>query len=159
MIKLARLIALLLISLLSSPFYITAFFASSRTSISGLSLITDKVQRFKSAVVKPSLKSIVKKKSSVATMSTASSSSTTSYNAVPPVSPPNLLIVGCGYLGTLIGKIWKEKYGTTATVYAETATKTRHSELEKLGIIPFLPHERNQYIPYNPDSILSLFCA
>eukprot|EP01135_Chromosphaera_perkinsii_P005022 Nk52_evm20s310 gene=Nk52_evmTU20s310 len=47
----------------------------------------------------------------------------------------DLLIVGCGALGCIVGEEWKGMY-PDAEIVAETATTGRHEELKKLGFTP-----------------------
>lgn len=48
----------------------------------------------------------------------------------------DLLIIGCGVLGTRIASLWSERH-SDARIHAITGTSNRHKELESMGVIPY----------------------
>ncbi|CAM9174545.1 unnamed protein product [Discosporangium mesarthrocarpum] len=65
------------------------------------------------------------------------------FQAAMSVKQDDLYIVGAGYLGTLIGKQWREKF-PSATIYAETRTTSKHDVLRAEGVTPILRHLRKE---------------
>jgi len=68
----------------------------------------------------------------------------------------DLLIIGAGYLGKLIGKSWLEKF-PGASVYAETRSDSKHSLLREDGMLPILRSDREDHPTQSWKNII--FCA
>jgi len=68
----------------------------------------------------------------------------------------DLLIVGAGYLGEIIGTLWL-KSGDSKRVFAETRSNRKHNVLSGKGMQPLLRAERNQH-PFNQWHNI-VFCA
>mmetsp|Transcript_4402 Transcript_4402/g.7064 ORF Transcript_4402/g.7064 Transcript_4402/m.7064 type:complete len:323 (+) Transcript_4402:61-1029(+) len=68
----------------------------------------------------------------------------------------DILIVGAGYLGQLVAKEWQLKY-PGSTVYAETRTDAKHSNLKDMGVVPLLRSERENH-PFKEWKTV-VFCA
>ena len=52
----------------------------------------------------------------------------------------DLLVVGCGVLGTLVAERWR-RARPEATILCETRTRARHADLVRLGFVPRIPED------------------